>query len=106
MTLTFWLIAAAMTIVVLGVLLYPLLKKRVGSGVEREKTLPVYRQQFSELEQDRSSGLLTDDQYRMARQELERAAAACADAGLPIRLPRLRASRRRRAGRRVAPVLA
>lgn len=72
MTLTFWFIAAAMTIVVLGVLLYPLLKKTVGSGVEREKTLPVYRQQFSELEQDRSSGLLTDEQYRTARQELER----------------------------------
>jgi cytochrome c-type biogenesis protein CcmH len=72
MTLTFWFIAAAMTIVVLGVLLYPLLKKTVGSGIEREKTLPVYRQQFSELEQDRSSGLLTDEQYRMARQELER----------------------------------
>ena len=72
MTLTFWFIAAAMTIVVLGVLLYPLLKKTVGSGVDREKTLPVYRQQFAELEQDRSSGLLTEDQYRLARQELER----------------------------------
>ncbi len=72
MTLTFWLIAAAMTIVVLGLLLYPLLKKTAGAGAEREKRLPVYRQQFSELEQDRSSGLLTDEQYRMARQELER----------------------------------
>jgi len=72
MTLTFWVDRRAMTIVVLGLLLYPLLKKtavRVPSGKRR---LPVYRQQFSELEQDRSSGLLTDEQYRMARQELER----------------------------------
>ena len=35
-------------------------------------TLPVYRQQFAELEQDKVSGLLTDDQYQAARQELER----------------------------------
>ncbi|MBH0192167.1 MAG: c-type cytochrome biogenesis protein CcmI [Nitrospira sp.] len=72
MTVTFWFIVAAMTIIVLGILLYPLLKKTAGAGAEREKRLPVYRQQFSELEQDRSSGLLTDEQYRMARQELER----------------------------------
>ena len=72
MTLTFWLIAVAMTIVVLGSLLYPLLRKPAAAGVEREKTLPVYRQQFAELEQDRTSGLLSDEQYRLARQELER----------------------------------
>ena len=72
MTLTFWLIAAAMTIVVLGFLLYPLLKKTVAPGIDREKTLPIYRQQFTELEQDRTSGLLSDEQYRLARQELER----------------------------------
>jgi cytochrome c-type biogenesis protein CcmH len=74
MTLTFGLIAAALTIVVLGILLYPLLKrqKTVAKGLEQEKTLPIYRQQFAELGQDRASGLLTDDQYQAARQELER----------------------------------
>lgn len=32
----------------------------------------MYRQQFSELEQDLANGLLTDDQYQVARSELER----------------------------------
>lgn len=72
MTLTFGLIVAALTIVVLGILLYPLLKKPAAAGAEQEKTLPIYRQQFAELEQDKTSGLLSDEQYLMARQELER----------------------------------
>ncbi|MCS6896402.1 MAG: c-type cytochrome biogenesis protein CcmI [Nitrospira sp.] len=73
MTFVFGLIAAALTVIILGVLLHPLFKKvPLTTEVEREKTLPVYRQQFAELEQDRSSGLLTEDQYQAARQELER----------------------------------
>lgn len=72
MTLTFGLIAAGLTIAVLGILLYPLLKKASATGPELEKKLPIYRQQFVELEQDKSGGLLTDEQYATARQELER----------------------------------
>jgi cytochrome c-type biogenesis protein CcmH len=72
MTATFWLIVSAMTLCVLGLLLRPLLKRPSAGTNEQEKTLPVYRQQFSELEQDRADGLLTDEQYRTARSELER----------------------------------
>lgn len=72
MTLTFWLIASAMTVLILGLLVHPLLKRPPASDAEQEKTLPVYRQQFAELEQDRTSGLLSEEQYRLARQELER----------------------------------
>lgn len=72
MTATFWLIVSAMTLCVLGLLLRPLLKRPSAATSEQEKTLPVYRQQFSELEQDRTNGLLTDEQYRTARSELER----------------------------------
>ena len=72
MTATFWAIVSAMTASILGLLLYPLLKRPAQTGSEREKTLPVYRQQFSELEQDRADGLLTDEQYQAARSELER----------------------------------
>ena len=72
MTATFWLIVSAMTLCVLGLLLRPLLKRPSAATNEQEKTLPVYRQQFSELEQDRADGLLTDEQYRTARSELER----------------------------------
>lgn len=72
MTVAFWLIVSAMTLFILGLLLRPLLKRPSTASGEQEKTLPVYRQQFSELEQDRATGLLTEEQYRAARSELER----------------------------------
>lgn len=72
MTVTFWAIVSAMTVAVLGLLVRPLLKRPAQLTSEQEKTLPVYRQQFSELEQDLTNGLLTDDQYQTARHELER----------------------------------
>jgi len=72
MTATFWVIVSAMTLCVLGFLLRPLLKRPAQITSEQEKTLPVYRQQFSELEQDLTNGLLTDEQYQTARHELER----------------------------------
>ncbi len=72
MTLMFWLIASAMTVLVLGLLLWPLLKRTAAATGEQEKTLSVYRQQFAELEQDRTNGLLTDEQYKLSRHELER----------------------------------
>ena len=72
MTATFWVIVSAMTLCVLGLLLRPLLKRPAQLTSEQEKTLPVYRQQFSELEQDLTNGLLTDEQYQTARHELER----------------------------------
>lgn len=72
MTATFWSIVSAMTLCVLGLLLRPLLKRTSAATSEQEKTLPVYRQQFSELEQDRAEGLLTDEQYQTAKNELER----------------------------------
>ncbi|MBL8035937.1 c-type cytochrome biogenesis protein CcmI [Nitrospira sp. CMX1] len=72
MTATFWAIVSAMTLAILGIVLRPLLMRQSTVTNEQEKKLPVYRQQFSELEQDLASGLLTDDQYQAARSELER----------------------------------
>ena len=73
MTMIFWLIASTMTLLILGLLLWPLLK-RTASVVtgEQEKTLSIFRQQFAELEQDRANGVLTDELYQQARRELER----------------------------------
>ena len=73
MTIIFWVIASSMTLLILGLLLWPLLKRRatVATG-EQEKTLSIFRQQFSELEQDRANGILTDELYQQARRELER----------------------------------
>ena len=72
MTATFWAIVSAMTLVVLGFILRPLLMRQPAVTSEQEKKLPIYRQQFAELEQDLANGLLTDEQYQAARSELER----------------------------------
>ena len=73
MTIIFWLIASTMTLLILGLLLWPLLKRTatVATG-EQEKTLSIFRQQFVELAQDRANGVLTDELYQQARRELER----------------------------------
>ncbi len=73
MTVTFWLIASGMMAAILAFVLWPLLRRTpaVAAG-EEEKRLSVYRQQFVELEQDRRNSVLTDEQYHIARRELER----------------------------------
>ena len=73
MTILFWCIASGMTLLILGLLLWPLVKRtaKVAAG-EQEKTLSIFRQQFAELEQDRSNAVLTDELYQQARRELER----------------------------------
>lgn len=73
MTLAFWFIAWAMTLLVLGLLLWPILKRQESTKQEEgEKTLSVYRQQFAELEQDYKNAVLTDEQYQQSKRELER----------------------------------
>ena len=72
MTIIFWLIASGMTLLILGLLLWPLLKRTVAITGEQEKTLSIFRQQFAELGQDRANGVLTDELYEQARRELER----------------------------------
>ncbi|HEY6262851.1 MAG TPA: c-type cytochrome biogenesis protein CcmI [Nitrospiraceae bacterium] len=73
MTIIFWVIASTMTLLILGLLLWPLLKRTATSATgEEEKTLSIFRQQFVELGQDRANGVLTDELYQQARRELER----------------------------------
>ena len=74
MTIIFWCIASSMTLLILGLLLWPLLKRtsQLSATGEQEKTLSIFRQQFAELEQDRANGVLTDELYQQARRELER----------------------------------
>ncbi len=73
MIVTFWLIAAGLTVLILGFVLWPLLRRPTAMVAgEQEKRLSVYRQQFVELEQDYRNGVLTDEQYQVARRELDR----------------------------------
>jgi cytochrome c-type biogenesis protein CcmH len=62
-----------MTVLILGLLLWPLLKRTGASATgEQEKILSIFRQQFAELGQDCANGVLTDELYQQARRELER----------------------------------
>lgn len=73
MIITFWLIVSGLTVGILGLLLRPLLRRTTTEVAGEEgKRLSVYRQQFVELEQDRRNSVLTDEQYQIARRELER----------------------------------
>jgi cytochrome c-type biogenesis protein CcmH len=90
MNLTFWFIAWAMTLLVLVLLLWPLLKRQASLKMEEgEKPFSVYRQQFVELEQDLVNALLTDEQYQESKRELERRLldeTGAAEAAPPARL--------------------
>lgn len=73
MTIAFWIIVSLLTLFVVGSLLWPLLRQKGSSAPEGEEAkLDVYRQQFAELEQDFTNGVLTDEPYQQAKQELER----------------------------------
>jgi len=62
-----------MTLLILGLLLWPLLKGSATAATgEQEKTLSIFRQQFVELGQDRANGVLIEELYQQARRELER----------------------------------
>lgn len=73
MTLAFWFIAWAMTLLVLGFLLRPLLRSSASTEQnDGDRTLVVYRQLLAELEQDRKNAVLTDEQFQQSKHELER----------------------------------
>jgi len=73
MTFIFWLIASAMTLCVIGLLLWPLLRRTTGMPTgDHESRLAVYRQQFAELDQDNKNGTVSDGLYQQAQRELER----------------------------------
>lgn len=73
MMLLFWFLAWGLTLAVLGVLVWPLLKRQSALDQEEtEKRLSVYRQQFAELDADLKSAVVTDEQYRQSKAELER----------------------------------
>ncbi|MCB5189154.1 c-type cytochrome biogenesis protein CcmI [Methylobacillus arboreus] len=70
--LIFWIIAASLILITVISLIKPLLWPTQNALVSRTKsTVEIYRQQFDELEQDKSNGLLDLQQYQQAKSELE-----------------------------------
>lgn len=69
----FWAIAGAFVVVALALVLIPLFRRKpVPIKVGRRNiNIAVYRDQMREMEADRASGLITDEQFAAAKIELE-----------------------------------
>ncbi len=71
----FWLVAVLLIVAALLFLLPPLVKTRASEGdalARDELNLTIFKDQMTELEADLSAGVLTSEQYDVARQDLER----------------------------------
>lgn len=71
----FYLFAAALVVLTLGLLLPPLLRRQqsdTDGDRHRAANLSVLRGQMAELEQERSEGLLADADFEQAKRELQR----------------------------------
>ena len=69
----FWISTGLLTLLVLAVLCWPLLRRHGGAGASRKAiNTAIYRDQLAELERDLASGVLSQADYGSARDELER----------------------------------
>ena len=92
----FWISTGLLTLLVVAVLCWPLLRRHGSTGASRKAiNTAIYRDQLAELERDLASGVLSQADYGSARDELERrvledvAIDEAAPAGnTPRRLPR------------------
>ena len=70
---TFWIAAGILMGLAIALLSWPLLRRgRSGSGDRRAINAAIYRDEMAELEKDRQTGALSEEDYRVAREELER----------------------------------
>src|SRR4029077_13426144 len=70
----FWLICAGMVAIALAFVLPTLLQRApVGDDTDKERAnIEVYRDQLSELDADLANGIVSPEQYRQDRDEIER----------------------------------
>jgi cytochrome c-type biogenesis protein CcmH len=81
-----WLALGLMTLVALGLLLAPLVRRARPAAGRREYDLRVYRAQLAELAREQERGVLGEREADAARREVERRilAADAADRGAPL----------------------
>lgn len=91
----FWISTGLLTLLVLALLCWPLLRRRSGDGASRRAiNTAIYRDQLADLERDLASGALSQADYAGAREEIERrvledvAADTAPTDTAPRRLPR------------------
>ena len=70
----FWLICIALTAIALAFVMPPLWQRNAASPAhdDKEANIEVYRDQLSELEADRDNGSISQEQYSIERDEIER----------------------------------
>lgn len=91
----FWIAAGLLTLLVLAVLCWPLLRRRqAGQASRKAINTAIYRDQMVDIDRDLANGALTATDHAIARDELERrvledvADDAPTTANAPRRLPR------------------
>lgn len=69
----FWIAAVLFVVLALAFILPPLLRKKTAASQpgRRDINIAVYREQMKEMETERGNGLLPEEQFQTARQELE-----------------------------------
>lgn len=78
-----WLSIAAITLLAIGILVFPLLRRSAAEAPARvDYDIVVYRDQLSEVDQEVEQGLMTADQAGAARGEIHRRMLAAEDAEL------------------------
>jgi cytochrome c-type biogenesis protein CcmH len=70
---------ALLTTATVGVLLVPLLKRRVTTTARLDNDLAIYRDQLGELEREQAAGTLAPEEAKAARTEIERRILVAAD---------------------------
>ncbi|TXG96232.1 MAG: c-type cytochrome biogenesis protein CcmI [Nevskiaceae bacterium] len=76
--ISFWILAALMTLAVIAVLVVPLFDLPATRN-EKGMALNVYRDQLREIDRDKTLGMLPQDQARAAQLEIQRRILALAD---------------------------
>ncbi|MEQ9489601.1 MAG: c-type cytochrome biogenesis protein CcmI [Alphaproteobacteria bacterium] len=68
----FWIVATAVTLVVIGLIARPFLSQRLRSSDSADYDVEVYKSQLSELDRERAEGLIGDKEADAARTEIAR----------------------------------
>jgi len=77
--MTLWLLGGALTLIVLGLLIGPLLRTGAAADRRLDYDLEVYKDQLAELERDAARGLIAPAEAAAARLEIQRRILAAAN---------------------------
>lgn len=83
--MTFWIVAAALTVLALAILLAPLLRSAGNAATRADHDLAVYRAQLDELESEVERGVISESQAESARVEIQRRMLAAGGDSRPER---------------------